>query len=49
LGKWKNVGWWQLQLNEYGDEPKPPILFRDLRKDFLPELFQQVEKLINEK
>jgi phosphinothricin acetyltransferase len=46
LGKWKNVGWWQLRLNEYGDEPKPPILFRDLKKDFLPELFQEQEKKI---
>jgi phosphinothricin acetyltransferase len=46
LGKWKNVGWWQLQLNEYSVEPAAPILFRDLNKDFLPELFQRVEKLI---
>ena len=24
LGKWKNVGWWQLQLNDYVDEPEVP-------------------------
>ena len=27
LGKWKNVGWWQLQLNEYLQEPAAPIKF----------------------
>jgi phosphinothricin acetyltransferase len=27
LGKWKNVGWWQLTLNEYEDEPAPPVKF----------------------
>lgn len=39
LGKWKNVGWWQLVLNEYGDEPPAPIPFSELNKDFLPALF----------
>jgi L-amino acid N-acyltransferase YncA len=27
LGKWKNVGWWQLQLNEYSLEPPEPTKF----------------------
>ncbi len=39
LGRWKNVGWWKLTLNEYGDEPAPPVKFSDLEKDFLPALF----------
>ncbi len=30
LGKWKNVGWWQLQLNSYDLEPSAPIKFSDL-------------------
>lgn len=30
LGKWKNVGWWQLIINEYNHEPAPPIKFSDL-------------------
>ncbi|SRR5258705_860461 len=30
LGKWKNVGWWQLQLNEYIMEPAPPIKFSEI-------------------
>lgn len=27
LGKWKDVGWWQLQLNDYIDEPVAPVKF----------------------
>lgn len=23
LGRWKNVGWWMLQLNEYSEHPDP--------------------------
>lgn len=46
LGKWKNVGWWQLQLNEYNDEPEPPIKFSELNKDFLPALFREQEEKI---
>lgn len=38
LGKWKNVGWWQLVLNEYTDDPVPPTSFETLDKDFLPQL-----------
>lgn len=32
LGKWKNVGWWQLQLNEYIDEPAAPVRFADISR-----------------
>ena len=39
LGKWKTVGWWQLVINEYSDEPSPPVKFSELDKD-------QVEKII---
>jgi L-amino acid N-acyltransferase YncA len=41
LGKWKNVGWWKLKVNEYGDEPAAPVKFEDLDKNFLPELFSR--------
>jgi L-amino acid N-acyltransferase YncA len=41
LGKWKNVGWWRLILNEFGDEPAAPIKFSELDKDFLPALFAE--------
>jgi L-amino acid N-acyltransferase YncA len=27
LGNWKDVGWWQLQLNDYTAEPAAPIKF----------------------
>jgi L-amino acid N-acyltransferase YncA len=30
LGQWKNVGWWQLQLNDYVIEPPAPIKFPEL-------------------
>jgi len=41
LGKWKNVGWWRLIINEFGDEPAAPIKFSELDKDFLPALFAE--------
>ena len=46
LGKWKNVGWWQLLLNEYTDEPATPIKFSNLEKNFLQELFDDVQQMI---
>ena len=39
LGKWKNVGWWRLSVNEYGDEPAAPIKFSELNKDTLAAIF----------
>ncbi len=33
LGKWKNVGWWRLIINEFDDEPAPVIPFAKLAKD----------------
>ena len=49
LGKWKNVGWWKLSINEYGDEPAAPIKFSELNKNFLPALFTEKSKLIRHK
>lgn len=46
LGQWKNVGWWQINLNEYNLEPEPPIKFSDLNKDFLEKLFDEKTKQI---
>jgi phosphinothricin acetyltransferase len=43
LGKWKNVGWWKLSINEYGDEPAAPIKFSELNKDFLPAVFDKAD------
>ena len=44
LGNWKNVGWWQLQLNEYSEKPVAPVKFKDMDKGFLPALFRDVLK-----
>jgi L-amino acid N-acyltransferase YncA len=41
LGRWKNVGWWRLVLNEFGDEPVAPIVFAAMDKSFLPALLQK--------
>lgn len=46
LGNWKNVGWWQVNLNEYNMEPDPPVKFSDLKKDFLENLFKEKTLLI---
>ena len=41
LGHWKNVGWWRLIVNEFGQEPAAPVLFSLLDKEFLLSLFKQ--------
>jgi phosphinothricin acetyltransferase len=33
LGKWKTVGWWQLTLRDYIDNPRPPTCFSELREE----------------
>lgn len=34
LGKWKTVGWWMKQLNEYIIDPPDPIKFSNLNPPF---------------
>ena len=46
LGKWKNVGWWQLQLNEYSMEPEPPIKFSEIEKKMVDAILQSASKLV---
>ena len=46
LGEWKNVGWWQIHLNEYNMEPDPPVKFSDINKDFLENLLNGKTLLI---
>ena len=46
LGKWKNVGWWRLILNDFGDEPAAPVKFTGIDKDFLSAVFSKAEKMI---
>ena len=46
LGRWKNVGWWQLQLNEYSVEPEPPVKFSEMNKKSVGNILQSASKLI---
>lgn len=46
LGRWKNVGWWELQLNEYSPEPLPPIKFSEMNRNKIDEILQSGSKLI---
>jgi L-amino acid N-acyltransferase YncA len=46
LGRWKNVGWWQLIINEYNDEPPAPVKFADLDKNFLEKLLLEKGQMI---
>ena len=41
LGKWKDVGWWKLSINDYTDNPVAPIKFSELNKEFLSGLFKE--------
>ncbi len=49
LGKWKNVGWWQLIINDFNHEPDPPVKFSQLDKTYLPPIFRSAEQLIKQK
>jgi phosphinothricin acetyltransferase len=40
LGNWKNVGWWQLVINEYDHEPAPPVKFMNSNKDMVESLLR---------
>jgi phosphinothricin acetyltransferase len=46
LGKWKNVGWWQLQLNEYINEPLPPIKFSEMDRQSIDAALQSASNLV---
>lgn len=40
LGKWKNVGWWKLQLNEYRENPPVPILLSQLDNQLIEDILE---------
>ena len=44
LGRWKNVGWWQLQLNDYVMEPKAPVKFSEMDQQVIDRVFQSALK-----
>lgn len=41
LNQWNTVSWWQLQLNEYADNPKAPIKFPEVPFSFLQRVLQK--------
>jgi phosphinothricin acetyltransferase len=47
LGSWKNVGWWQLAINDYDKAPSAPIPFSEMNQSSLPEIFAAAEKLLS--
>jgi phosphinothricin acetyltransferase len=42
LGKWKNVGWWRLVINEFTDDPAAPIPFSQLNDAVINEILQTI-------
>ncbi len=46
LGRWKNVGWWQLQLNEYSMEPEPPTKFPGIGMKEIENILQATDGLV---
>jgi len=46
LGKWKDVGWWQLNLNDYSMEPPPPTRFSEMNKSALQVILESSSNLI---
>jgi phosphinothricin acetyltransferase len=46
LGRWKNVGWWQLQLNEYSPEPAAPIKFSEMNNKEVESILRSSSTLV---
>lgn len=46
LGRWKNVGWWELQLNEYSMEPAAPIKFPEIDKKEIDVVLRDASKFL---
>jgi L-amino acid N-acyltransferase YncA len=46
LGRWKNVGWWQLQLNGYSMEPGPPVKFSQTMWQEIESIFDTSRSLL---
>jgi phosphinothricin acetyltransferase len=46
LNKWKNVGWWRLSINDYNDDPAPPINFLQMNRQWFSELFYKAAEII---
>jgi len=40
------VGWWQLQLNDYSLEPKPPVKFSEVKMKEIGNILETSESLL---
>jgi L-amino acid N-acyltransferase YncA len=45
LGRWKTVGWWQLQLNDYSEDPAAPLYFPEIESHFLEKVYHENAKI----
>jgi L-amino acid N-acyltransferase YncA len=43
LGRWKTVGWWQLIINEYINEPEPPLKFSMIDANSIQEILKNLD------
>src|SRR5450432_329509 len=46
LGQWNTVSWWQLQLNDYSDNPVAPLKFALIDRSFLENVLFEKSKMI---
>jgi phosphinothricin acetyltransferase len=46
LRQWNTVSWWQLQLNDYSDNPVAPVKFPFIDQVFLENVFHAKSKMI---
>lgn len=46
LGRWKNVGWWRLIVNDFRDEPPAPLKLSELDKGFITNVCNEKAKMI---
>jgi L-amino acid N-acyltransferase YncA len=49
LGRWHNVGWWKLRLNDCIPDPPPPLKLSELKPETLRQLFNQSARNIQSK
>jgi L-amino acid N-acyltransferase YncA len=40
LNKWNTVSWWQLQINDYSDDPVAPVKFPEVKPSFLEKVLK---------
>ena len=49
FGCWHTVGWWKLQINNYDQEPPPPLKLSGLDQEITKKLFQHTAQIIQAK